>query len=140
MGHALGTGLLSDQEEKLVVERLTRPDMLRRFGIGTLSAENPAYNPTGYHTGSVWVHDTAIILRGMAQGGYSREADQVFDALVRLSARSQHRFPELIAGDPVGQDPVPYPAACRPQAWSAASAAVLLQHTQRHHTRQDLGG
>lgn len=140
MGHALGTGLLNDLEEKLVVERLTRPDMLRRFGIGTLSAQNPAYNPTGYHTGSVWVHDTAIILRGMAQGGYTEAADQVFDALVRLSARSQHRFPELIAGEPVGQDPVPYPAACRPQAWSAASAAVLLQHAQRRHTRQALGG
>ncbi|MCH8564395.1 amylo-alpha-1,6-glucosidase [Nesterenkonia sp. LB17] len=131
MGHALGTGLLTKQEEDLVVERITRPDMLRRFGIGTLSAENPAYNPTGYHTGSVWVHDTAIILRGMAQGGYTQQADQVFDALVRLSARSRHRFPELIAGEPVGREPVPYPAACRPQAWSAASAAVLMQHAQR---------
>lgn len=131
MGHALGTGLLTPAEEEKVVERLTRPDMLRRFGIGTLSADNPAYNPTGYHTGSVWVHDTAIILRGMAQGGFTEQADQVFDALVRLSARSQHRFPELIAGEPVGQAPVPYPAACRPQAWSAASAAVLMQHAQR---------
>ncbi|TLP71962.1 amylo-alpha-1,6-glucosidase [Nesterenkonia sphaerica] len=131
MGHALGTGMLTTEEEDMVVERLMRPDMLRRFGIGTLSAENPAYNPTGYHSGSVWVHDTAIILRGLAQGGYMAEADEVFDALVRLSARSQHRFPELIAGEPVGEEPVPYPAACRPQAWSAASAAVLLQHADQ---------
>jgi glycogen debranching enzyme len=131
MGHALGTGLLTKDEESVVVERIMRPDMLRRFGIGTLSAENPAYNPTGYHTGSVWVHDTAIILRGLAQAGYLHEADQVFDALLRLSARSQHRFPELIAGEPVGAEPVPYPASCRPQAWSAASAAVLMQHADR---------
>ncbi len=131
MGHALGTGLLTEQEEILVVDRLMRPDLLRHFGIGTLSADNPAYNPTGYHTGSVWVHDTAIILRGMAQAGFHEEADRVFDALVRLSTRSQHRFPELIAGEPVGAEPVPYPASCRPQAWAAASAAVLLQHAER---------
>lgn len=131
MGHALGTGLLTEQEEILVVDRLMRPDLLRHFGIGTLSADNPAYNPTGYHTGSVWVHDTAIILRGMAQAGFPEEADRVFDALVRLSTRSRHRFPELIAGEPVGSEPVPYPASCRPQAWAAASAAVLLQHAER---------
>lgn len=136
MGHALGTGLLTSREEASVVARLMRPDMLRHFGIGTLSADNPAYNPTGYHTGSVWVHDTAIILRSLVQIGYSQEADQVFDALVRLSGRSQHRFPELIGGEPVGQDPVPYPAACRPQGWSAASAAVLLQHAG---SRQAMG-
>ncbi len=128
MGHALGTGLLTAQEEALVAERLMRPDMLRQFGIATLSCDNPAYNPTGYHTGSVWTHDSAIILRGLALAGFSKEADQVSEALVRLSTRSQHRFPELIGGDTVGSQPVPYPASCRPQAWAAASAAVLLHH------------
>ncbi len=128
MGHALGTGMLTPQEEALVAERLMRPDMLRHFGIATLSCDNPAYNPTGYHTGSVWTHDSAIILRGLALAGFGKEADQVHEALVRLSTRSQHRFPELIGGDAVGSQPVPYPASCRPQAWAAASAAVLLHH------------
>lgn len=128
MGHALATGMLTPAEETLVVQRLMRPDMMRRFGIATLSADNPAYNPTGYHTGSVWTHDSAIVLRGMALAGFDREAAVVHEALVRLSTRMGHRFPELVAGDPVGSDPVPYPAACRPQAWAAASAAVLLRH------------
>ncbi|MGI8948741.1 MAG: glycogen debranching N-terminal domain-containing protein [Ornithinimicrobium sp.] len=128
MGHALGTGLLTTSEEALVAERLMRPDMLREFGIATLSCDNPAYNPTGYHTGSVWTHDSAIILRGLTLAGFAKEADRVHDALVRLSTRSRHRFPELIGGDAVGSQPVPYPASCRPQAWAAASAAVLLQH------------
>jgi glycogen debranching enzyme len=125
MGHALGTGLLTDDETRRVVARLMRPDMLREFGIATLSADNPAYNPAGYHTGSVWVHDTAIVLHGLVRTGYAEEAQLVVDALVRLSSAVHHRFPELIAGDPVGSRPVPYPASCRPQAWAAASAAVL---------------
>ncbi|GAA5159407.1 amylo-alpha-1,6-glucosidase [Ornithinimicrobium tianjinense] len=125
MGHALGSGLLSEEETGRVVERLMRPDMLREFGIATLSANNPAYNPAGYHTGSVWVHDTAIIVHGLARTAHREEALTVGAALVRLSATVGHRFPELIAGDAIGSRPVPYPASCRPQAWSAASAAVL---------------
>ncbi len=128
MGHALATGLLTKPEEAQVAQRLMRPDMLREFGIATLSCDNPAYNPTGYHTGSVWTHDSAIILRGLALAGHTTEADRVHEALVRLSTRSHHRFPELIAGEPVGTQPVPYPASCRPQAWAAASAAVLLTY------------
>lgn len=131
MGHALATGLLTEPEEAQVAQRLMRADMLREFGIATLSSDNPAYNPTGYHTGSVWIHDSAIILRGLALAGFTTEADRVHEALVRLSTRNHHRLPELIAGEPVGTQPVPYPASCRPQAWAAASAAVLLAH--RNH-------
>lgn len=126
MGHVLATGLLTDEECDLVVQRLTGPDMLREFGIATLSSDNPAYNPAGYHSGSVWTHDTAITLHGLRVRGYRDEADQVLTALLRLSSTVQHRFPELVAGDPVGRQPVPYPASCRPQAWSAASAAVMV--------------
>jgi glycogen debranching enzyme len=121
----LGTGLLTEAETLRVVRRLLKPDMLREFGIATLSADNPAYNPAGYHTGSVWVHDTAIVLHGLVRTGFEREARLVSDALMRLSSAVHHRFPELVAGDAVGSRPVPYPASCRPQAWSAASAAVL---------------
>lgn len=125
MGHVLDTGLLTDEEVARVVQRLTAPDMLRQFGIATLSADNPAYNPIGYHTGSVWTHDTAITLRGLVATGHREEADAVLTALRRLSTSLHHRFPELTAGDPVGDRPVPYPASCRPQAWSAATAAVM---------------
>lgn len=131
MGHALGTGLLTREETDRVVRRLMRPDMLRDFGIATLSADNPAYNPLGYHTGSVWVHDTAIIIHGLLRTGYHEEADQLVAALLRLSFSVDHRFPELIAGDSLGDRPVPYPASCRPQAWSAASVAVMLSARRR---------
>jgi glycogen debranching enzyme len=37
-------------------------------------------------------------------------------------------MPELHSGDPVDEvaRPIPYPAACRPQAWSAASSVAVL--------------
>src|SRR5690606_12560881 len=86
MGHVLGTGLLTTEEEQRVVDRLMRPDMLREFGIATLSADNPAYNPAGYHTGSIWTHDTAIALHGLARTGHRDEAGRVVRALLRLSS------------------------------------------------------
>nr|WP_238695537.1 amylo-alpha-1,6-glucosidase [Ornithinimicrobium flavum] len=126
IGHVLASRMLTEEECDLVVGRLTRPDIVREFGIATLSADNPAYNPAGYHTGSVWTHDTAIALHGLRLRGYRAEADLLLQAMARLSSAVHHRFPELVAGDPVGGRPVPYPASCRPQAWSAASAAAMV--------------
>jgi len=51
------------------------------------------------------------------------------DGLLAVAEAFDYRLPELYAG--YGRDelsrPMPYPAACRPQAWSAASAILLLQ-------------
>jgi glycogen debranching enzyme len=125
MGHVLGTGVLTAEEAKRVADRLLGPDMLRRFGIGTLSADNPGYNPIGYHSGSVWVHDTAICAMGLALEGFGAEAVDVLKRILDLSARVGYRLPELLSGDTVLGDPVPYPASCRPQAWAAASGLAL---------------
>lgn len=125
MGHVLGTGALTQEEAGSVAERLLRPDMLRRFGIGTLSANNPGYNPIGYHTGSVWVHDTVICTMGLAAEGFGTEALDVLKRVLDLAARVGYRLPELLSGDAILGDPIPYPASCRPQAWAAASGLAL---------------
>ena len=125
MGHLLGTGVLTAEEAARVVDRLTDPTMLRPFGIGTLSSDNPGYNPIGYHTGSVWVHDTAICAMGMEAEGYGAAAADVLGRLVDLGARVGYRLPELLSGETVLGDPVPYPASCRPQAWAAASGLAV---------------
>ena len=96
-------------ESARVVARLLRPDMLRDFGIGTLSSENPGYNPIGYHTGSVWAHDTAIVAAGMARAGFADEAAVVAERLLRLGVASGYRLPELCGGEAVGRRPVPVP-------------------------------
>jgi glycogen debranching enzyme len=126
MGHALGTGLLSTAESARVARTLASPDVLGPLGIRTLSAANPAYNPLGYHTGSVWTHDSAICAHGLARAGHPDVATRVVSALVDVAAASGYRWPELFGGEPVGDTPAPYPASCRPQAWAAASAGMLL--------------
>lgn len=126
MGHALGTGLLTDAEEHTVALRLSEPDLLGPLGISTLSRDNPAYNPLGYHTGSVWTHDTAICAWGLSRAGHTSSAAAAVRSLVDVAAASSYRWPELYSSEPVLSSPVPYPASCRPQAWAAASAGLLL--------------
>ena len=60
-----------------MVGRLLAPDMLTGWGIRTLSAENPAYNPFSYQTGSVWPHDNAIIAMGAKSYGFSEQVARI---------------------------------------------------------------
>ena len=126
MGHLLGTGALNSEEVDLVAGRLTSPEMLGAYGVGTLASDNGGFNPMGYHTGSIWTHDTAICAWGLAREGRRTEAARVARTLLASAAAFDYRWPELYAGSGVPDQPAPYPAACRPQAWSAASAAVLV--------------
>ncbi|MCU1574932.1 MAG: Amylo-alpha,6-glucosidase [Micrococcaceae bacterium] len=126
MGHLLGTGLLNPKEETLVVRRLMDADLFSGYGIRTLSHSNGAYWPTRYHGGSVWTHDTALILLGMRQAGFTAEAAELATALLDAAEAFDWRLPELFSGAPAAQGPpVPYPASCRPQAWAAASAVPI---------------
>ena len=87
-----------------------------------MSASDGGYSPLSYHCGSVWPHDTAIAILGLHRAGLGEYADGLVEGLLRASVAFDQRLPELWSGE--GQ-PVPYPAACRPQAWSAAAAVVV---------------
>ncbi|WP_411939235.1 glycogen debranching N-terminal domain-containing protein [Oryzobacter faecalis] len=126
IGHVLGTGLLDDAESRRVAHALAGPDLLGPLGVSTLSRSNPAFNPIGYHTGSVWTHDSAIAALGLARTGHPEGAAAVMRALVDVAAASGYRWPELYGAEPVLGRPAPYPASCRPQAWAAASAGALV--------------
>jgi glycogen debranching enzyme-like protein/mannosylglycerate hydrolase MGH1-like protein len=125
IGHLLATGLLTEDEEALVAARLSGPDMDSGFGVRTMSASNAGYSPLSYHCGSVWSHDTAIVIRGLYRSGHGDAAARLADGLLSAAAAFDWRLPELFSGEDRG--PVPYPAACRPQAWSAAAAGALAQ-------------
>jgi glycogen debranching enzyme len=125
IGHLLATGLLTKDEESLVAGRLAGPDMDSGFGLRTMSAGNAGYNPLSYHCGSVWSHDTAIVIRGLYRSGHGDDAARLAEGLLSAAAAFDWRLPELFSGEDRG--PVPYPAACRPQAWSAAAAGALAQ-------------
>jgi len=126
MGHVLGTGTLNAAEVDRVARTLTSPALLSRYGIATLAQDNGGFNPIGYHTGSIWTHDTAIGAWGLAREGRRDEATRVAQSLLAAAETFDYRWPELYAGAGVLDRPVPYPASCRPQAWSSASAAVLI--------------
>ncbi|MFC8080130.1 glycogen debranching N-terminal domain-containing protein [Streptomyces sp. NPDC057307] len=127
-GHLLGTGLLDEEESALLAARLAGPQLNSGFGLRTLSTESTGFNPFGYHIGSIWPHDTAIAVHGLVRAGFPAEAASLADGLVAASAAFEGRLPELFAGHGSAADsvPAPYPASCRPQAWSAASAVTLL--------------
>lgn len=129
MGHLLGTGILDPDERRAVVDRLMDPALFSGFGIRTLAATNGGYWPMRYHAGAVWPHDTAMIIEGMLTDGFAEEARTVAEGLLAASASFDWRLPELFAG--VSRDEsaraIPYPAACRPQAWSAAAAVVVAR-------------
>ena len=132
MGHLLGTGLLSAQEEAIVARRLVDPELDSGYGLRTLATSSSGYWPLKYHGGSVWAHDTAIAIRGLARTGHVAEARQLAEGLLKAAESFGYRMPELHAGDPAaGQGgatrALPYPSACRPQAWSAASAVVVAE-------------
>ena len=129
IGHLLGTGLLDGRESALVAGRLLGPDMASGFGLRTMSRRAGGYSPLSYHCGSVWPHDTAVVARGLSRAGHGDAAAMLVGQLLNAADAFDRRLPELYAG--FGADevaaPVPYPASCRPQAWSAAAAVELLR-------------
>jgi len=127
MGHLLGTGILNEEERRIVVRRVMDPTMFSGYGVRTLSTTNGGYWPTRYHAGAVWSHDTALIISGMLADGFPREAAQLAGGLLNVAEANDWRLPELFGGH--GSDtmrtPVPFPASCRPQAWASASSVVI---------------
>ena len=128
LGHLLGTGLLDARQSRLVARRLGSPELDSGFGLRTMSTASAGYWPLSYHGGSVWTHDTAIAILGLAREGHRDVADALSRGLLAAVSGFGYRVPELHSGDAADEiaSPVPYPAACRPQAWSAAAAVAVL--------------
>nr|WP_296071731.1 glycogen debranching N-terminal domain-containing protein [uncultured Actinoplanes sp.] len=129
IGHLLGTGILTAEEEARVAAAISLPEMSGSYGVRTMSASDRGFAPLSYHCGSVWAHDTAIVASGLARAGFGDEALHLFDGLLTAAEAFGFRLPELYGGDARDElsRPVAYPAACHPQAWSAAAAVLMLQ-------------
>jgi glycogen debranching enzyme len=128
IGHLLGTGILTAEQSALVARRLAGPELNSGYGLRTMSAASGGYWPLSYHGGSVWAHDTAIVVSGLARDGHTAEAEALASGLLAAAEGFDYRMPELHSGDAATDTatPIPYPAACRPQAWSAAAAVAVL--------------
>jgi hypothetical protein len=128
IGHLLGTGILDHDQSALIARRLDSPELNSGFGLRTMSTDSTGYWPLSYHGGSVWTHDTAIAIRGLTAEGFPAEAAHLTEGLLAAASGFDYRMPELHSGDAATDfgRPVPYPAACRPQAWSAAAAISVM--------------
>ncbi len=129
-GHCLAMDILHPQKATSVAERLCAPDMFSGWGIRTLSSSSPAYNPMGYHVGSVWPHDNSIIALGLRSLGLVEQTLEVAQGIFDMTLQqAYHRPPELFCGyeRTPENSPVRYPVACSPQAWATGTLFQLLQ-------------
>jgi glycogen debranching enzyme len=77
----------------------------------------------------VWPHDNALFAAGLRRYGFDAAFLRVFeDVLDAVAGFPGLRLPELFAGFSRSdyEDPVPYPVACRPQAWAAGALPFML--------------
>ena len=75
------------------------------------------FNPLGYHTGSVWPHDTAMAVQGLYGVRQAATATKYVRGLVDAAEAFDYRLPELYggAGSEVESRPTPYPLSCLPK-------------------------
>jgi len=129
-GQCLWAGIVSPERAKLVADRLLGPELFSGWGIRTYASGQPGYNPIGYHTGTVWPHDTSLIAGGLKRYGLHDAANLLVGSVFEAAQRfPEFRLPELFCGfdRETSPLPVPYPVACSPQAWAAGAPFLFLQ-------------
>jgi glycogen debranching enzyme len=78
----------------------------------------------------VWPHDNSLIVAGLRRYAQVDGVLEVLGALVEAGLQFEdRRLPELFCGFGRRRDtsPVPYPVACRPQAWAAGSVFIMIE-------------
>src|SRR5579863_6620774 len=129
-GHLLWSGIVPPDRAARVVARMMAPDMNSGWGIRTLSALHPAFNPYSYQNGSVWPHDNSLIALGFKRYGFTDEVGQIARDISRAAGHFLlNQLPELYSGVQRGESdfPVQYLGANVPQAWAAGSVFALMQ-------------
>jgi glycogen debranching enzyme len=129
-GHLLWSRVPTPEQASLLADRLLGTGMFSGWGVRTLSAAHPVFNPMSYHSGSVWPHDNALVALGLGLYGHRGEAGQILTALYEACVQiDSYRLPELFCGMQrlTGMQPVLYPVSCSPQAWASGAVFMLLQ-------------
>ncbi|WGS44204.1 amylo-alpha-1,6-glucosidase [Burkholderia sp. JSH-S8] len=128
-GHLLAFGLPDPARGAAVADVLGSTLFQTGWGVRTLAAGQPRFNPMAYHNGSVWPHDNALAARGLARYGDKAAVLNLLRALFEAAVSFEMRLPELFCGFPRrrGEPPTAYPVACLPQAWAAGAPFMMLQ-------------
>jgi glycogen debranching enzyme len=104
--------------------------MFSGWGVRTLSADHPAYNPLSYHLGSVWPVENATLLFGLKRFGFDDEVHTLARALYDLALLWRgYRIPECVGG--YGREeyghPGAFPQASSPQTWNQSVFPLVIQ-------------
>jgi glycogen debranching enzyme len=129
-GHTLFAGIAERKKAEKIAATLLSELSFSGWGIRTIAAKEPRYNPMSYHNGSIWPHDNSIVAAGLAAYGFRNAFSMVFSAIFEASLHMEfHRLPELFCGfhRRKGVAPTLYPVACSPQTWASGSLPFMLQ-------------
>ncbi len=127
----LASGIVDESLATRMTERSFQPDLFSGWGMRTLSAAHPAFNPYGYHRGTVWPVEHGPFAIGLRRYGLREHMWKICRAQMELLRLFEgYRLPECVAGHPRDDAhpfPAVYPMANAPQAWSAGTPLLLMQ-------------
>jgi glycogen debranching enzyme len=130
-GHLLACGIVHNKLAAPVARRLMQKDMFSGWGVRTLSADHPAYDPYSYHRGAVWPVEHGSFAMGMMMFGLIDELHTMARGIFESSNLfDYHRLPECFSGhqrDAEHPFPALYPKTNWPQAWSASALFSIMQ-------------
>ncbi len=130
-GHCLGCGIIDHALVKQTAERLLADDMFSGWGVRTLSAKHPAFNPFSYHRGTVWPVEHGSFAVGFMRYGLHEYVEKIALGIFEAAAMFDFcRLPEVFSGhqrDDLHPFPAMYPKTNWPQAWSSSTVFTLLQ-------------
>lgn len=130
-GQCLLSGIVDESRVKQVAARMMRSDLFSGWGIRTLSADHPAYNPFAYHRGTVWPVTNAGFVLAFGRYGLHGEMHQLAQAFFESAALFEHHRPPEVFGGHARTNETPFPGiytqADMPQAWSASAPFTVMQ-------------
>jgi glycogen debranching enzyme len=129
IGHLLWSGIADADKARCCADHLLSDALFSGWGVRTMAVGEGAYNPIGYHVGTVWPHDNAFIAWGLRRYGFNVEAARIAVSMLEAAEFFNYRLPEAFAGDKRESTrfPVEYPTACSPQAWASGAPLLLIR-------------
>ncbi len=124
----LWAGVASPERAKTLVQKLTDPKKFwRRFGVPTLAADDPGYEPQIRRccqwNGAVWLEWNYLVFSGLRRYGYDEVARELGERMVDAAATQlsrNHRFWESYSPDEVKL------ASPQSYIWDSILARVLI--------------
>jgi glycogen debranching enzyme len=130
-GHCIATGIVGHDLAQRVADRLMTDDLFSGWGVRTLSAKHPAYNPFSYHRGSVWPVEHGTFALGFLRYGLHNYLERLCRGMFGIAELFDfHRLPEVFSGhsrDHRHLFPAMYPKTNWPQAWSGSAVFAMVQ-------------